>query len=106
MKLNLDKKVEMKTPEKGDIAVFQNKTSFEKERHFYLIIEDSPNEKFTLLNLAKNNLMSTLTGNNPIDLVKFAEARFSLLELVDIIPAEEFELVRKQDGFFPASYAI
>lgn len=91
MNLNLERKYEKDMVSKGDILVFQ---SAQGRKMYYLVVEDAPNRRYTLLNLGGNNLISTISSKNPHQILKIAKERFLKLEYMGIIPAEEFELKR------------
>lgn len=103
MNLNLNKKQTEVLVNKGDILVFRNRllaTEGIISKTHYLIIEDKPNMNFTLLNLNNNNLMSSVTGENPIKLLARVRASFKKLEFVGVITEEEFELSMKETTRF------
>ncbi len=91
MNLNLEKKdIGVIEARKGDILVFQSQLDSEKQ--YYLIIEDKPNCHYHLLNLGANNLIIRETSIPA--LIESAKIKFSRLDFVKVIPAEEFELKR------------
>ncbi|MGH0831205.1 hypothetical protein ACQVTX_23305 [Bacillus pretiosus] len=93
MNLNLEQKdITVAEVRKGDILVFQSQLDSEKQ--YYLIIEDKPNYHYHLLNLGANNLMSPLRETSIPALITSAKSKFSRLDFVEVIPAEEFELKR------------
>ncbi|MGR5954201.1 hypothetical protein ACT7DP_30015 [Bacillus paranthracis] len=91
MNLNLEQKdITVAEVRKGDILVFQSQIDSEKQ--YYLIIEDKPNCKHHLLNLGANNLI--IRESSIPALIESAKIKFSKLDFVEVIPAEEFELKR------------
>lgn len=93
MNLNLNTKKKSFSAKKGDIIVTKS-IRVGAEIH-YLIIEDRPNEGFTLLNMNSNNLMSPIKADSPVELIEVLQKRISTIEIIEIIPSNEIEVTRK-----------
>lgn len=94
MQLKLQKQAEKAQKVfKGDIIVMTKDDDKDYLAH-YLVVRDEPKNQYTIINMSGNMLMSvrtTLLG----DLLDAIKNRFPQLELVEIIPADQFEVVRK-----------
>jgi len=94
MNLNLGNTNTVREVSRGDIIVM--KCLLDKDyRVHYLVIEDSPNKNFTLLQMKGNKLMSSIRANCTQDIIPTLKRTFRQLELVEVIYADEYEVVRK-----------
>jgi hypothetical protein len=94
MNLQLEKCREHKKVEKGDIIVCDTRMG-EGGKLYYLVIEDRISNKYTLLNMRSNHLMSRIAVRKKSDLIDEIERRMSQISVVDIISLEEYEVKLK-----------
>jgi len=95
MELKLQKRTEnARDVSKGDIIVM-TKSGDKDYFAYYLVVRDEPKNQFTLVNMSGNMLMSSVRTTFLGDLLDSIARNFTQLEFVEIIPANQFEVIRK-----------
>jgi len=94
MNLKLQKQPTVTVVEKGDVLVFKHTAPTDREFTNYLVIEDNPNDNFTLLNLNSCNLMSVTRAKTANDLLYVTKQKFPHMKLVEIIKADKITIER------------